>query len=121
MEVLILAKYVFTGAKCICQPCPTAMGTLKRTNKVSGESHNGIIDIECEPEMQGMCNLPTNPAVAAAGGAPQKCEPVWATLTWTNIENVSNIKVLGKRPLLENGLRVCLYGGIVKIFWEWTK
>lgn len=60
----------------------------------------------------GMCKSPSNPAVAAASGAPQPCIPVLPS-AWT--PGASVVTVQGIKALSDNSTCACTWAGTVSI------
>lgn len=119
--VIFMANYVFNNADCSCLLCPTARGNLniKFSNTVLFsriKENAGFICVDVMPEMKGKCNSPANPAVAVAmatGGQLPDCIPLFSG-KWVNTE-LCRTKFKDKETLLDAGILVCAYGGIVKI------
>lgn len=111
-----MSYYVFSGAKCMCQPCVSAKGRLIASSVDNNVEFNGnhIINNNKDPDMSGgLCNLMTNPAVAAASGKSQPCIPVWIG-NWINTEACVT-SACGKPVILNTAIRICAYGGVMKI------
>jgi len=115
-----MAYYVFNGAKCLCQTFGVS-GSIKKNNKVSSQSSDGIITIGDFPSMDkmGKCASPLNPLFAEAAAAQQlpPCMPSWCG-KWINT-GICRVKLVSglseQSALLDNAILVCKYGGLIKI------
>lgn len=116
-EVENLSYYVFSGSEVMCQMCPGAKGKLNAndTDNNVKKSNSNIITTDIKPDMdiEAKCILPTNPAVLAAQ-SPQPCiNPIWIG-DWINIEPCFAYAE-NKTLLLNTAVRICAYGGVMKI------
>ena len=117
-----MSRVVVTGASISC-PFGTSTGSFIATNcnyiKIKGitpgNTNDGLPIINITPF--GMCQTPTNPAVAAATAAalgvltPMPCIPNTKTWAPTN----PKVMVGGKPVLTQESVCLCRYGGVITV------
>jgi len=116
-----MGKYVCNGAitQCSFGLAPGALNIVApMAPKIGGQAMATIADmLPLNIGTFGMCQTPSNPAVAAATAAasgvltPAPCTPIVAA-PWAP---ASQVMVCGKPALLNNGKCACAYGGVISI------
>jgi hypothetical protein len=112
-----MGMQVVNGAliKCTFGTAPTSLVVLPTNSTMAASNPAGNI-MDNKPFVQiipfAMCITPSNPAVAAAMGAPMPCTPV-TPAPWIP---TSPTTMIGKMPTLSSSSSlVCAYGGMIQI------
>jgi hypothetical protein len=109
------------ATKCIFGASPSTL-SVTPANKVMCGNQPAANIMDFKPNVNimpfGMCQTPTNPAVAAATAAamgvltPQPCVPV-TTAPW--IPGALTTLIANMPALTDNSVCICAYGGIISI------